>query len=150
MTKQGAETLAANINYPALATEITTDPMSLGYAGKSDYEIATILNTAGASGETLFKSYTPVEDIIACIVRSEYDALAAAGKTYLNEVVLKSAKVKTGDVTLRNQLGGLFGAGTTTRTNLTNIASRPASRGEILFGEGTTISDQDVATALRG
>lgn len=150
MTKQGAETLAANVDFPALANEINNDPMTLGYAGKSDYEIATILNTAGASGETLFKSYTLVEDIIACIVRSEYDALAAAGKTYLNEVVLKSAKVKTGNETLRNQIGGLFAAGTATRTNLIAVASRAASRAEILFGEGAYISDQDVATALRG
>lgn len=150
MTKQGAETLAANVDYTALAAEINTDPMALGYAGKSDYEIATILNTPGASGETLFKTYTPVEDVIACIVRAEYDALAAAGKTYLNEVVLKSAKVKTGNETLRNQIGSLFAAGTATRTALIAVASRPASRAEILFGENSYISDQDVAIALRG
>lgn len=138
------------INYTALATEINTDPKALGYANKSDYEIAVILNTPGASAETLFKSYTPIEDIVACILRSEYDSLAAAGKTYLNEVVLKGARVKTGDATLRTQVAQLFGAGTTTRTNLTNVASRPATRAEILFGENTNVSDQDVAVALRG
>jgi len=135
------------INYTALATEINTDPKSLGYAGKSDYEISVIMNTAGASAETLFRSYTPVEDIIAGIVRSEYDALATAGKTYLNEVVLKASRVKTGDATLRSQIAQLFGAGTATRTNLTNIASRAASRAEILFGEDTAITDADVARA---
>lgn len=138
------------VNLAALATEINTDPKSLGYAGKSDYEIAVILNTAGASAETLFKSYTPVEDIVACIVRSEYDALAAAGKTYLNEVVLRGSRVKTGDATLRTQIAQLFGAGTATRTNLTAVASRSASRAEILFGENTTVTDRDVAAALRG
>lgn len=138
------------INFTALAAEINTDPKSLGYAGKSDYEIATILNTAGASAETLFKSYTPVEDVVACIVRSEYDALAAAGKTYLNEVVLRGTRVKTGDATLRSQIAALFGVGTATRTNLTNVASRSASRAEILFGENAAVTDQDVAAALRG
>lgn len=140
----------APIDYAALANEINTDPVSLGYAGKSDYQISVLLNTAGGSGQTLFKSYTPTEDVVAGIVRSEYDALAAAGKTYLNEVVLKASKVKTGDATLRTQIAQLFGAGTTTRTNLTNVASRPASRAEILFGENATVSDADVARALRG
>lgn len=135
------------INYPNLKVEVDTDPEGLGYAGKSDYDISVLMNTPGASGETLFKSYTPVEDVAACIVRSEYDALAAAGKTYLNEVVLKGTKVKTGDATLRAQIAALFGAGTTTRTNLTNVASRAASRAEILFGENSYITDQDIATA---
>lgn len=138
------------INYTQLASEINTDPEGLGYAGKSDYEISVLMNTPGASGETIFKAYTATEDIIAGIVRAEYDALAATGKTYLNEVVLKSARVKTGDATLRTQVAQLFGAGTTTRTNLTNVASKSATRGEVLFGENTNITDADVARALRG
>jgi hypothetical protein len=138
------------IDYTVLANEITTDPAILGYAGKSDYEIAQIMNTAGASGQTIFKAYTLTEDVIAGIVRAEYDALAAAGKTYLNEVVLKAARVKTGDATLRSQIAQLFPAGTQTRTNLTALASKSASRGEALFGENTTITDADVARALPG
>lgn len=136
------------ISYPALEAEITNDPRTLGYAGKSDYEIATILNTPGLSAETIFRAYTDTEDIVAAIIRTEYDALAAAGKTYLNEVILKTRRVKTGDATLRQQIAQLFGLGTTSRTNLTNVASKSASRGEVLFGEGTTISDVDVARAL--
>lgn len=138
------------INYTQLANEINTDPKSLGYAGKSDYEIATLMNTPGASAETIFRTYTPTEDIAAGIVRSEYDALATAGKTYLNEVILEGDRVKTGDATLRSQIASLFGAGTQTRTNLTAVASKSATRGEVLFGEDTTISDTDVARALRG
>lgn len=137
------------IDYTQLATEINTDPRSLGYAGKSDYDISVLLNTPGASGETIFRTYTPIEDVIPCIVRSEFDSLAAAGKTYLDQVVFKGAKVKTGDATLRTQIAQLFPAGTTTRTNLTNVASKAATRGEVLFGENTNITDLDVARALR-
>lgn len=133
-------------DYQALKTEITSDPKALGYAGKSDYEVSVLMNTPGQSGETIFKSYTPVEDLVACIVRSEFDALAAAGKTYL-DMVFSGAKVKTGDATLRTQMGQLFAAGTTTRTNLTAAASRAASRAEILFGENAAITDADVAIA---
>jgi len=133
-------------DYQALKTEIITDPKTLGYTGKSDYEVAVLMNTPGGSGETMFRSYTPVEDLVACIVRAEYDALASAAKTYL-DMVFSSTKVKTGDATLRAQVGQLFAAGTTSRTNLTAAASRAASRSEILFGENTNISDADVAIA---
>lgn len=138
------------INYAQLATEINTDPRGLGYAGKSDYEIATLMNTPGLSSETIFRAYTPLEEITAAVVRADYDSLAAAGKTYWDQVVTKSAKVKTGDATLRTQIGALFPAGTQTRTNLTAVASKSATRGEVLFGEGAHISDADVAQALRG
>jgi hypothetical protein len=136
------------IDYAALATEVTTDPKSLGYAGKSDYDIATLLNTPGASGETIFRRYTPLEDIVAGIVRSEYDSLSAANKTFLQEVILKGTQVKSGDANLRASVAGIFAAGTTSRANLTNVASKSATRGEVLFGESTTVSDLDVARAL--
>jgi hypothetical protein len=145
----GTNNLGAQMNpadYLSLKAEITNDPKALGYASKSDYEISVVMNTPGASAETLFRSYTPVEDLVACIVRAEYDALAAAGKTYL-DMAFSGTKVKTGDSTLRTQIGTVFGAGTTTRTNLTNAASRAASRAEILFGENAYVSDQDVAIA---
>lgn len=137
------------ISYLVLASEIASDPRGLGFAGRSDYDIASLLNVPGGSGETIFRSYVDTEDIVAGIVRAEYDALAAAGKTYLNEVVLKARRVKTGDATLRGQVAALFGAGTTTRANLTAVASRPASRAEVLFGEGVSVSDSDVVRALR-
>lgn len=146
----GNKTLGARVltlvDYQTLKTEINTDPKTLGYAGKSDYEISVLMNTPGASSESLFRSYTPVEDLVACIVRSEYDALVAAGKTYL-DMVFSGTKVKTGDATLRSQMGQLFGVGTASRANLTAAASRAASRAEILFGENANINDADVAVA---
>ena len=39
-------------------------------------------------------------------------------------------------------------AGTTTRTRLIATASRPATRAEVLWGEGVQVTDVDVATAL--
>src|ERR1044072_653920 len=77
--KRGA--IMNTADYQALKTEITTDPKTLGYAGKSDYDVSVLMNTPGASGETLFKSYTPTEDLVACIVRAEVDGVAAAGRT---------------------------------------------------------------------
>lgn len=137
------------IDYVALAAEINNDPFDLGYEGLSDYEISVLLNTPGLSGQTIFRAYTPTEELVAAIIRTEYDALSAAAKTYLNSVVLSTRQVKTGDATLRNQIGGVFAAGTTTRDNLIAISSKSATRAEVLFGENVTVSDIDVARALR-
>lgn len=137
------------IDYAALAAEINGDPKSLGYAGKSDYDMSVLLNSAGLSGETIFRVYTATEDITAAIVRAEYDALGATAKDYLINVVLCTARIKTGNATLRSQIAQIFAAGTTTRANLTAVASKPASRAEVLFGENATVSDFDVAKALR-
>lgn len=138
------------INLTALAAELNADPKTLGYTGKSDAQIADLLNTPGASSETIFKAYTDTADIVACIVRAEWTALAAADKQFLTEVVLAAPKLKTGDSNLRSAVAGIFAAGTTSRANLTAAASKQATRAEALFGENTTVSHQDVARALRG
>jgi hypothetical protein len=135
------------IDYQALKTEIATDPKTLGYAGKSDYDISVLMNTPGLSAETIIRTWTPIEEVIAAVVRADFDALAAAGKTYLDTIVMRGTRVKTGDATLRSQLAALFPAGTPTRTNLTNLATKSATRGEVLFGENTNIGNADVAKA---
>lgn len=138
------------INLTTLATELGTDPKTLGYAGKSDSQIADLLNTPGASVETIFKAYTDIADVVACIVRAEWTALAVGDKQFLAEVVLAAPRLKTGDANLRAAVAGIFANGTTSRANLIAAASKQASRAEVLFGEGATVSHQDVAQALRG
>lgn len=136
------------INYVTLKNEINTDPKALGYAGKSDYDTSVLLNTVGASNETIFTKYLAFEDFVAAIVRADYDALTGLPLAYLNNVLLgPGVRIESGNATLRSQIAALFPAGTTTRTNLTNAASRSASRAEVLFGEGTYITDADVAKA---
>lgn len=135
------------INYTALATEINTDPKTLGYAGKSDYDRAVILNTVGASAETVIRAFTNTAEIVAAIDPTEFAALTAANKLFLTDVVLAAPTVKSGDSNLRTAIAAIFVAGTT-RTRLIAAASKSASRAEVLFGEGITVSDTDVAKAL--
>ena len=137
------------INYTQLATEINTDPKALGYAGKSDYDISVLLNTRGLSSETIFQTYTPSEDLVAGIVLSEYTALQANNRQFV-DMVFGRPRVQTGSANLRTQIAAIFAAGTTSRANLVAASQRSASRGEVLFGEGTNVSDLDVAKALRG
>ena len=136
------------VNLTALAAEINADPKALGYGGKSDYAIAVILNTPGASGDTLIRAYTDTADLTAGLVAAEVVALSQAARDLL-VILTGSNRVKTGDSTLRATLAAIFAAGTTSRTNLIAAASRSCSRAEFLFGEGETIADAQVARALR-
>lgn len=135
-----------------LKNEITGDPVAMGYVGKQDGDIAALLNTVGlpaAAPSTVFKATTPIEDVIACIEPAEYAALAAASKDFLISVVLRAPRLKTGDATFRSRMGAIFTAGTgpISRAALIAVASRPSSRAEALWGEGTVITDQNVAQA---
>jgi hypothetical protein len=139
----------------ALTSEITNDPKALGYgavATQNPTTTANLLNTrpepiATNQQEQIYKAYTPTEDLMPAIVLTEYAALTQANRDYL--MTLFSAKqVATGNAALRTQIGAVFGAGTTSRTNLTNSASRDASRAEALWGEGTYITPEQVYTAL--
>jgi hypothetical protein len=135
----------------ALRTEIDTDPKALGFAAlrtqtNAPEALAARLNEPGASAETLFKSYVLLEDALAEIVLSEFNALTAAQKTALDQF-FRGVSLKTGSANMRTTLGALFPAGAT-RTALIALASRAASRAEALWGEGTSILQRDVASAL--
>lgn len=135
-----------------ILTEINTDPMSLGYAAlgaqsNGPEALAAKLNQPGASGQTVFKGYTATEDLIPAVILSEYVALSQANRDYLS-MLFAPRQVKTGDSVLRTQIGSVFGVGTTSRTNLVAAAQRSASRAEALWGEGTLITELQVAAAV--
>lgn len=134
-----------------IRTEIDTDPKTLGYSTlwaqtNGSEAVAARMNEAGASAETLFKSYVPMEDVLAEIVLAEYNALSAAQKTTADQF-LRGTRIKTSSANMRATVGALFPAGTT-RTALIALASRAASRAEALWGEGIRVSDTEVANAM--
>lgn len=126
-----------------LKQEITTDPASLGYAGKDDEQIADLLNrpTRTAPRESVDGG-----TLAASIVFSEYAALTAPQRQYVDMVVTAGTLPWTAN--LKQQLGALFAAGTQTRQNLVALQTRTgASRGEEL-GLGR-VTPSDVADAKR-
>ena len=134
-----------------IRTEIDTDPKTLGYATlwaqtNGPEAVAAKMNEAGASAETIFKGYVQTEEILAEIVLADYNALTAAQKTTLDQF-LRGSRVKTGSSNMRATIAALFPAGAT-RTALIALASRSASRAEVLWGEGVRVSDTDVANAM--
>jgi hypothetical protein len=138
----------------ALTTEVNTDPKGLGYAnqaGNAD-SIAVLMNTSPepiASGqqEQIYRNRVESRDLMAGIVLTEFAALTQANRDYC--VMLFSASyINTGDANVRTQLGTIFGAGTTSRTNLNNAAQKQASRAEALWGDGFQVRAQQVYLAL--
>lgn len=126
----------------ALKAELTTDPLSRGYAAMSDEQAATNLNTPNRNPnrETLDSGL-----LIASIVRSEYVALTANEKDYVRLIAMAQSLPLTQN--LKSELGAVFGANTQTRANLLALMVRPGSRAEEL-GLGA-VTPSDVADARR-
>lgn len=138
----------------ALMSEITNDPKNLGYAnqaGNAD-SIAVLMNTspepvATNQQEQIYRSRVASSDMIAGIVLSEFASLTQANRDYCT-MLFSAANVNTGDANLRTQLGNIFGAATTSRTNLMAAAQKNATRSEALWGDGFRVTAQQVSEAL--
>ena len=141
------------MDYLILKNEITLNPKSLGYSEHvltgNDGAIAEILNTVGVSSETVPKEVVNSVEIVNALIYSEWVALTADQKHYL-DTIISAGQVDPANGNIKTAFGTIFGAGTATRTNLNAIGIRPASRAEILFGRGASVSSIDVAIALRG
>jgi hypothetical protein len=138
----------------ALISEVNNDPKGLGYAAQASNadSIAVLMNTspepiAAGSQEQIYRARAASSDLMAGIILSEFAALTQANRDYC--VMLFSAQfVNTGDANIRTQLGNIFGAATTSRTNLMAAAQKNASRAEALWGDGFRVTAQQVSEAL--
>ena len=138
-----------SIDYTVLKTEIQTDPLVLGYAGKTDPEIAALLNEIGLSGETINREAVPAREVSREVVVSEFEALSLA-KRQMWTIILTAGieQFEVSDAKLVAQIANIW-AGTTTLGNLDTLRQRGCSRAEALFGVNTVIGFMDVGQALR-
>jgi hypothetical protein len=140
------------IDYVALKTEIQTDPKSLGYApfmtAGSDWQIANLLNTQGASNEKVNQRALAPGDVFGAIVPSEW-AVVSADNKLLIQIAFSLNAIDLNNANIRALFSQAFGVGSTTRANIVALVQRSASRAEALFGVGTFITPDDVAKALR-
>lgn len=151
----GANTLATSL--AALATEINSDPLALGYAAllsRTDkYQaIADRINTnpepvTAAVQESIWKRNVPAAELMGAMLGTDIGALSQAARDTLG-ILFGLANVNTGDAGVRALFAAIFPAGSTSVTQLTARASRTASRAEALWGEGVVINQTQVATAL--
>jgi hypothetical protein len=136
------------IDYAVLKTEMDTDPKSLGYAGKSNPEVADLINTVGLSGEEVDVGIIDGQELSKAVIISEYTALSNAERQgWATILSAGDGQVDIDDSRVVDQIGAIWGAGTTTRANLLALRKRSASRAEVLFGVGVAVSKFDVAEA---
>ena len=132
-----------------LLTEIQTDPMTLGLAGMDDGGISRLLNAIGGSSETIEVTSLDAATVQRAVIGSEFINLSTAQQN-LWLAILSVGTIAVKDPNIRAQVVAVWGAPTVTRTNLIALQSRSASRSEVLWGEGVSVSVSDVAIALRG
>jgi hypothetical protein len=129
------------MNYEVLKTELTTDPLTRGYSGMSNAAAAADLNTEyrevdveAVTGQQIFEATVP----------SEYNALGPSD-TDLFHAIIGMGELLVSGTNTRAALMALFGAGTTTRTNLIALQTELISRAAEL-GLGT-VKEGHIATA---
>ena len=139
------------IDLTLLKAELTADPKTLGYpADASDTaKDSELLNTIGASGETIEPEFVPAMEMQEQVGPADYTALTDTKRTLWS--VLVAASASSGGFPLKStgirlQLVEIWG-GTTTGTRIIVLQSRSATRAEVLFGEGIFVSPQDCAAA---
>jgi len=132
------------MDYQVLNTELTSDPLTRGYSGMDDAAAAADLNTVY---RTLPVDTVPGSDIFNNTDDVEYGALTAEEQNrWVNMCGVETVDVASG--VAKSLEDELFGAGTTTRTNLAALKSEDVSRGvELGFGRIRT-ADVTAARAL--
>lgn len=132
-----------------LNIELTTDPLALGYIGKTDPEIAVLINAVGSGT-------IPNTDVLASKIRGVYDmdefeTLPANHALFALAVVSNPNEIiDITDADLIKQMKGIFPVATfpVSRAALTALATRNATRAEVVFGKPITISVNDIAVSL--
>jgi hypothetical protein len=127
-----------------LASELAADPAGIGYPGLSNAAAAAAINAVSGT-ITIEPRVVNAQRVVEALDLGEYDALTAGKRDKLGlllgrdeiELTAQSKAVFT----------DIFGAGTTTRTNVNALLSRNGSRGEELFGADTVVTLDDVRAA---
>lgn len=130
-----------------LKTELETDPKALGYAGKTDQEIADLLNTVGLSSETVNRGVIDSHEVVSACVNNDYKNLTADQKTHLT-FITSAGQVNASDSKIKTVFQDMFGPTTETRDNLLALSTRPASRAEVLFNSNVSLVEVHKARRL--
>ena len=136
-----------------LKTGLQTDPAGLGYAplvaAHDAIGLAGLLNDT-TKGGTIIRATVTAADLQGCVVPAEYAALSAVQQNAWSAILVAAAGngVPVSNANIRAQVTAIWGAATTTRANCAALQSRPGSRAEALWGDGTVVTDLDVRQVL--
>lgn len=145
-----------------LRGELNADPQSLGYApfvdSLNDFELMGLLNNISLGG-TIIRTDVPSAQAVAFLGASDIVGLTPAQIGHLQLMactgtLILAAPEPTGHVAglqptpLMGALMEYFPDNTVAGQLLRQLANRPASRAEALFGPGVTVGLGDIAIAL--
>lgn len=138
------------MDYPKLQTEVANDPVTLGYAGKTDQQIADLLNSL-TTGRTLPNTLVPTTQILGAIQLAAWPTVGSASESQLR-AILGMPYVDASSTNIRAILGSIFpnsGNTATTRANLLALGTVTVSRATEL-GLGETVLAVHVTRAKAG
>lgn len=114
-----------------------------GYISSGDFNgIFTIVNAVSTPPSTLTIGLASAMQLQQQVLAAEYLVLSAGQRELWNAILTTTAA--RGDISISNpnirlQIAAVWSAGTTTRSNLSNIQLRACTRAEALGGEGELI-----------
>ena len=133
-------------DYQALKTELVTAPLALGYAGMTTAPAANALMTTMRNED---RTEIGRGELYEAIADGEFEALTANNKARVRDLYLFDQIATTATGRARAVLWSVFGAGTTTRTNLIDLVRNRIRRCEdIGWPQGVTENDVAAARAL--
>lgn len=140
------------MDYQKLRTELTTDPVALGYSGLTDTPAAAKLNALD-TGRTLNRTSVPTSEVRNAIEDGAWpdpgNASTRVSESKLR-ALLQMASIDASNANIRAAFGTIFpnsGATAATRTALLALATRTVSRAEELGLEAVTPVDVTRARA---
>jgi hypothetical protein len=137
------------MDYAALRTELTTDPVTLGYAGLTDTLAAAKLNATDTS-RTATRTAVPVQEVFNAIDDGAWPTAGSLSESKLR-TVLGMPQVDASNTNTRGILGAVFpasGATAATRTRLLALSTQTVSRA-VELGLGPVLTS-DVTKARAG
>lgn len=147
----------------ALKTELTTDPLAIGYAAHRPHAPGMLAQLVNAKTTQLAKERM----VTARGIMASYGLGPTAGAAFLDKLEALAATVPAikwamkflqteagidaGEPATQVMLTSLIGVGGITQAEVDGVkamALQPASRAEVLFGAGVQITEADVRAAL--
>jgi hypothetical protein len=128
-------------DYVALKNEILNDPLALGYAGKTDAQVAALINGASRP-TTCARTIVRADEVYEAIDATEWAAASAANQQSIKDL-LAMGQVNAAGTRTRAVFAAVFAAGTTSRANLLALTSLPVARtrAQEIFGDVVAAGD---------
>lgn len=125
-------------NYQILAIELSTDPLTRGYAGMTNAQIVASLNTADRDRWVALSA----SEIFERIDRSEFAALTSGDQARVDRILSLGVDIQTSPGSqARDELLAIFGAGSNTIGSLAAFANQHISRGQEIGWGIATLDD---------